>query len=131
MLRRKKTNLKYQSIQMLYVYKLYAARMGKTIKARVNLTVDPDIYRKARHVFDAMDMNMSAFMEIQLAKFLQNIEPIVPLLEQAERGELDAADAKAAMRVWFAHSIGQTLSDSYQVAGEHMFKPLDLKKRRN
>ena len=40
--------------------------MGKTTKARLNLTIDPDIYRKSRHVFQAMDMNMSAFMEIGL-----------------------------------------------------------------
>jgi antitoxin component of RelBE/YafQ-DinJ toxin-antitoxin module len=84
--------------------------MGKTTKARLNLTIDPDIYRKSRQVFQAMDMNMSAFMEIQLAKFLQTIQPLMPLLKQVERGEMDAADAKAAIRIWFAHSIGPTVS---------------------
>ncbi|MBB5365881.1 type II toxin-antitoxin system CcdA family antitoxin [Deinococcus humi] len=90
--------------------------MKKTTKARLNLTIDPDIYRETRRIFGAMDMNMSAFVEIQLAKFLQTIEPLVPLLEQVERGERDAADAKAAMRIWFAHSLGQPLSDLYRVA---------------
>ncbi|WP_027482057.1 type II toxin-antitoxin system CcdA family antitoxin [Deinococcus pimensis] len=100
--------------------------MGKTTKARVNLTIDPDIYREVRRVFDAMDMNMSAFVEIQLARFLQTVQPLMPLLEQAEQGERDLTDAKAAMRVWFAHSIGQSLSDQYKVAGEDVLAPLKL-----
>ena len=102
--------------------------MGKTIKSRLNLTIDPDIYREARRIFRATDMNMSTFMEIQLAKFLQTIQPLMPLLEQVERGERDAADAKAAIRIWFAHSIGQPLSDTYKVAGENVLEPLGVSK---
>jgi antitoxin component of RelBE/YafQ-DinJ toxin-antitoxin module len=102
--------------------------MGKTTKARINLTIDPDIYSEARRVFTAMDMNMSAFVEIQLAKFLQTIQPLMPLLDQADQGEREAADAKAAMRIWFAHSIGQPLSDTYKVAGEAVLDPLTLPK---
>ncbi|MFC4454383.1 hypothetical protein [Deinococcus sonorensis] len=98
--------------------------MGKTTKARLNLTIDPDIYREARRVFTAMDMNMSAFVEIQLARFMQTVAPLMPLLEEVERGERDAADAKAAMRIWFAHSVGQPLSDQYRVAGEDVLQPL-------
>lgn len=107
---------------------MYAFRMGKTTKARLNLTIDPDIYQEARRVFDAMEMNMSAFVEIQLAKFLQTIHPLMPLLEQANLGEREAADAKAAMRIWFAHSVGQPLSDTYKIAGEAVLEPLTLAK---
>lgn len=98
--------------------------MGKTTKARINLTIDPDIYRQTRRVFTAMDMNMSAFVEIQMAKFLQTVEPLMPLLEEVERGDRDAADAKAAMRIRFAHDVGQPLSDAYRVAGTDVFRPL-------
>jgi antitoxin component of RelBE/YafQ-DinJ toxin-antitoxin module len=104
--------------------------MGKTTKARLNLTIDPDIHRQARRVFDAMEMNMSAFVEIQLAKFLQTVQPLTPLLEQVAAGERDAADAKAAIRIWFAHSVGQPLSDAYGIAGEAALDPLSLPKTR-
>ncbi len=89
--------------------------MGKTTKARLNLTIDPDIYRQTRRVFTAMDLNMSAFMEVQLAQFLQTIGPLMPLLDEVERGERDVADAKAAMRVWFAHSVGQSLAEAHHL----------------
>lgn len=102
--------------------------MKKTAKARLNLTIDPDIYAKARRVFDATDMSMSAFMEIHLAKFLQTIDPLMPLLEQAEQSVGDPADAKAAIRVWFAHSIGQPLSDTYHLSGENILEPLTTSK---
>ncbi|MBZ9751319.1 type II toxin-antitoxin system CcdA family antitoxin [Deinococcus sp. HMF7604] len=98
--------------------------MGKTTKARLNLTIDPDLYREARRVFTAMEMNMSAFVEIQLARFLQTTQPLMPLLDQAERGERDLAEAKAAMRIWFAHSIGQPLTEAYGVAGEEVLSPV-------
>lgn len=98
--------------------------MPKATKTRLNLTIDPDIHREARRVFGAMDMNMSAFVEIQLARFLQTVQPLMPLLDEVERGERDPADAKAAMRIWFAHSVGQPLSDTYRVAGDDVLEPL-------
>lgn len=91
-------------------------RMATSTKARLNLTIDPDIYREAKRIFSATELNMSTFMEIQLAKFLQDIQPLIPLIDQVESGERNAADAKAAVRIWFAHSIGQSLSDTYKVA---------------
>lgn len=90
--------------------------MKKTTKARVNLTVDPDIYREARRVFDTMDLNMSAFLEIQLSMFLQTVQPLMPLLEKAEQGDGNLTDVKAAMRIWFAHSVGQPVAEAYQIA---------------
>lgn len=89
--------------------------MGKTTKARLNLTIDPDIYRDSRRVFTAMDMNMSAFMELSLSKFLETVRPLMPLLEEVERGEREPSDVKAAMRIWLAHSVGQELSERHQV----------------
>lgn len=102
---------------------MYDRHMGKTTKARINLTIDPDIYRQTRRVFTTMDMNMSAFVEIQMAKFLQTVEPLMPLLEQVERGERDVADAKAAMRIWFAHDVGQGLSETYPLSGNAPSQP--------
>lgn len=101
--------------------------MGKTTKARINLTIDPDIYRQTRRVFTAMDMNMSAFVEIQMAKFLQTVEPLMPLLDQVESGNRDVADAKAAMRIWFAHDAGQRLSEAYQLTGITAIQPQESK----
>ncbi|PNY81133.1 hypothetical protein [Deinococcus koreensis] len=91
--------------------------MGKTTKARLNLTIDPDIYRETRRVFTAMDMNMSAFVEISLARFLETVRPLLPLLDEAESGQRDMADAKAALRIWLAHSVGQEIAETYRVVG--------------
>ncbi|THF71671.1 hypothetical protein E7T06_01560 [Deinococcus sp. Arct2-2] len=89
--------------------------MGKTTKARLNLTIDPDIYRDARRVFTAMDMNMSSFVELSLSQFMETVRPLMPLLDEVERGEREPADVKAAMRIWLAHSVGQELSERHRV----------------
>lgn len=89
--------------------------MGKTLKARLNLTIDQDIYRDSRRVFSAMDMNMSAFMELSLSRFLETVRPLMPLLDEVERGERDPGDVKAAMRIWLAHSVGEDLSARHKV----------------
>lgn len=54
---------------------------GKTKKARLNLTIDPDLYREARRVFSALDFNMSAFVEMALAQLLNSMGPMLKLLE--------------------------------------------------
>lgn len=92
---------------------MYAARVGgPTRKARLNLTIDPDIYRASRRVFNVMDMNMSGFIETQLALFLQMMQPFESLIEQAEAGEVDPASVKSALRAFNAHGnvmVGEQL----------------------
>lgn len=85
---------------------------GKTKKARLNLTIDPDIYRAARRRFNVMDLNMSAFIEQQLATFLQLTEPFAPLLDDVEAGKVDPAALKSAVRSF--NATGMTL------IGEHL-----------
>lgn len=86
---------------------MYASCMGgPTKKARLNLTIDPDIYRASRRAFNVLDMNMSAFVEQQLALFLQILTPFDPVMDQVERGEVDPATLKAAIRAFNASTTG-------------------------
>lgn len=90
-------------------------------KERLNVTVDPDIARSARRVFKLLDMNMSGFVEQNLAMFLQVITPFEPVMEQVERGEVDPATLKAAMRAFQASStgiIGSQLTEFGRATGE-------------
>jgi hypothetical protein len=75
-------------------------------KARLNLTIDPDIHRDARRVFSALDMNMSGFIEGQLVTFLQMFRPFESLLDQVEAGTVDPAALKVAMRSFNAVATG-------------------------
>ncbi len=77
-------------------------RLGK--KTRLNLTIDPDIHREAREVFGAMDLNMSSFVEMQLAQFLQMVRPLLPMMEGIQNGNQSPSEIKAAMRVFMAQS---------------------------
>lgn len=91
---------------------MYASCMGgPTKKARLNLTIDPDIYRASRRAFNVLDMNMSAFVEQQLAVFLQVLKPFDTVMDQAERGEIDPATLKSAMRAFNA-SGAELVGDS-------------------
>ncbi len=83
---------------------LYSARMAapNRSKRRVNLTVDPAIYGEAMKRFQAVDMSMSAFVEAQMALFLQITEPLAPLFEAVERGEADPMVLKIALRAAFS-----------------------------
>lgn len=86
---------------------------AKRIKARANLTVDPDIYRESMRVFATLDMSMSGFLEQQLALFLQMIAPLRPVMEQVELGKVDPAELKAAMRAFSASGnmvVGEQLA---------------------
>jgi hypothetical protein len=97
-------------------------------KQRINLTVDPDIYREAVRRFKIMDSSISAFLEQNLALFIQMTEPLVPLIEQAESGEVDPAQMKSAMRSFLMHStavvggqvqeFGQLLAEANQEWGD-------------
>ncbi len=75
-------------------------------KARLNLTIDPDIYRDARRTFDALDMSMSSFVEGQLATFLQVFKPFEGLLDQVEAGTVDPTALKVAMRSFNSMATG-------------------------
>lgn len=91
---------------------MYLVRVGQSTKARLNLTIDPDIYRASRRVFNVLDMNMSGFVEMQLAAFLQVIKPFEAVMEQVEAGNVDPAALKAAMRAFNASATG--------MIGEHL-----------
>ena len=67
-------------------------------KTRLNLTIDPEIYRAAKARFAIADMNMSGFVEDQLVLFLQLTEPLVPLFEAVERGDVQPDLRQAAAR---------------------------------
>lgn len=71
-------------------------------KRRVNLTVDPAIYGEAIKRFQTVDMSMSAFVEAQLALFLQITEPIAPLFEALQKGEADPMALKVGLRAVFS-----------------------------
>jgi len=75
-------------------------------KERLNVTVDPDIARSARRAFRLLDMNMSGFVEQNLAMFLQVIEPFEPVMDEIERGTADPATLKAAMRAFQSSASG-------------------------
>jgi antitoxin component of RelBE/YafQ-DinJ toxin-antitoxin module len=82
---------------------LYDWFMTHGRKQRINLTVDPDIYRDAKRLFTALDMNMSQFVELNLAQFLQLTRPMIPVLEEIERGNQDPAELKTALRAFMAN----------------------------
>lgn len=91
------------------------------IKERLNVTVDPDIARASKRAFKVLDMSMSGFVEQSLALFLQAIEPFEPVLAQAEKGEVDPATLKAAMRAFTAHGtqlVGSQLVEFGQISQE-------------
>jgi len=54
--------------------------MGQSKKARLNLTMDPAVYQEARQLFNALDLNMSGFVETVLAQFLQRFKPFMTVL---------------------------------------------------
>lgn len=94
---------------------------GKTKKARVNLTLSPAVYVEARHVFDVLDLNMSAFVEASLVQFLDVMRPVMPQVEGLKAGNSDANAAKAAMRLFLAHSqakVGAQLSELGKLTSE-------------
>lgn len=76
----------------------------KRTKRRVNLSIDPAIYDEAMKRFRIVDMSVSAFVEAQMALFLQVTEPLAPLFESVDRGETDPVALKAAMRAHFARA---------------------------
>lgn len=86
------------------MYSVHVVTQGR--KARLNLTIDPDIYRDARRVFAALDMNMSGFVEGQLATFLHVFKPFQVVLDQVEAGEVDPAALKIAMRSFTSLTTG-------------------------
>lgn len=100
----------------------YAVRMGgPTRKSRLNLTIDPDIYRESRRLFNVLDLNMSGFIETQLAAFLQLTRPLLPLLDAVEDGSADPAEVKLAMRAFMANSqeiLGGQLQEFGKATGE-------------
>ena len=101
-----------------YMYNLCVAKGNK---ARVNLTVDPDIYREARRVFDVMDLNMSAFLEMNLAQFLNMVRPLTPLLDDMQAGKVDPSEVKSAARAWLSHvqsMVGGELVKFGETTGE-------------
>lgn len=71
-------------------------------KQRVNLSVDPAIYAAASARFKTVDMSISAFIEAQMALFLQMTEPLTPLFESVDKGETDPVALKTAMRAMFS-----------------------------
>lgn len=90
-------------------------------KQRINLTVDPDIYRESVRRFTLMDASMSAFLEQNLAMFIQMTEPLVPLLEQVESGEADPVQMKSAMRAFLLNStavVGGQVQQFGQIMSE-------------
>jgi hypothetical protein len=101
---------------------MYSARMGSpSKKARLNLTMDHDLYREAKRVFPVLGLNMSAFVEMNLAQFLQLTRPLLPLLDAVEAGEVDPAALKVAMRGFMSNSqvvLGEQLQTFGEVSGE-------------
>jgi hypothetical protein len=78
------------------MYSPHVVTQGK--KARLNLTIDPEIYRAARLRFPALGMNMSGFVEQQLAVFLQITEPMKEILTSPD---VPPSEVKAAVRSFF------------------------------
>ncbi len=54
--------------------------------------------------FRAVDMNMSAFVEAQMALFLQMTEPFAPLMLEVSKGGGDRLALKMAMRQAFSET---------------------------
>jgi hypothetical protein len=101
------------------MYSVRVVTQGR--KARLNLTIDPDIYRSSRRVFNALDMNMSGFIEQQLATFLQFAAPLEVLLKQTEGGEIDPGAYKIAMRALTVSAtglVGEQLIEFGRVSSE-------------
>lgn len=76
---------------------------GPTKKARLNVTVDRQIYEQAKLRFPALGMGMSSFIEGQLALFLHATEPLKEILTAESPAP---ADVKAALRAFSAHGVG-------------------------
>lgn len=90
-------------------------------RRRINLTVDNDIHREAMRRFRAMDSSMSAFVEQNLALFIQMTEPLMPMIEQAESGTVDPVQMKTAMRAFLMHStavVGGQVQEFGQIMSE-------------
>jgi hypothetical protein len=49
-------------------------------KIRLNLTVDPDIYREAKVYLDVMDKTLSSLMQDSLLAVVTHMKPLKPLL---------------------------------------------------
>jgi hypothetical protein len=49
-------------------------------KIRLNVTVDPDIYREAKVYLDVMDKTLSSLMQDSLLAVVTYMEPLKPLL---------------------------------------------------
>jgi hypothetical protein len=82
-----------------YMYSLHVVTQGK--KARLNLTIDPQIYQAARERFPSLGMSMSGFVEMQLALFLQFTEPVKEILQSPDA---TPAEVKTAVRSFFNSS---------------------------
>jgi antitoxin component of RelBE/YafQ-DinJ toxin-antitoxin module len=78
------------------MYYLCVVTQGK--KARLNLTIDPEIYQAARERFPSLGMSMSGFVEMQLALFLQFTEPVKEILESPD---VTPVKVKTAVRSFF------------------------------
>jgi len=98
---------------------------GPTRKSRLNLTIDPDIYRESRRLFNVLDLNMSGFVEMQLAAFLQLTRPLIPVLEAVEAGTVDPAELKVAMRSFMANSQ-EMVGEQLQLFGQASSEGADL-----
>jgi hypothetical protein len=73
-------------------------------KRRINLSIDPAIYAAASKRFQIVDMSISAFVEAQMALFLQMTEPLTPLFDSVDKGETDPVALKAAVRAHFSRA---------------------------
>ncbi len=63
-------------------------------KIRLNVTIDPDIYREAKVYIEGMDRTWSGFFEECLVGLITHLKPIQPLLG---RSDVQQHEAKLAM----------------------------------
>jgi hypothetical protein len=86
-------------------------------KARLNITVDPHIYEAARRRFPALGLSMSAFVESQLALFLQATEPMAEILESGT--SMQTTEARTAVRAFFVRSAATVAQGTATVTHLH------------
>jgi hypothetical protein len=62
------------------------------------LTADPDVLRRSADILKLMGITRSAFFEAQMIGLINWAEPLKPLLEAAQGGEIDQGEVKAQLR---------------------------------
>lgn len=82
------------------MYVVHVPTQGK--KARLNLTIDQDLYAASKVIFPALGLNMSNFVEMQLANFLHMAEPLRELLST---GDPAPAQVKAALHAFSSRGM--------------------------